>query len=195
MVSEESRVVGMDLAGKPDRPTGWALLQGKIVEVKELFSDKDLLKETINVNPFMVAIDAPLTLPKSGVTRKADRDMRKLGYPVFPPLYPAMKTLTFRGMRLAQMLRKRKIEVIEVHPASTRKALFMPVKDWGAIREVFVAMGLQKLKKALSSHEVDAVTAALTAYFHIRGSVEKIGDDVEGYIVVPTKQPWREVKL
>jgi len=36
-------------------------------------------------------------------------------------------------------------------------------------------------------HEIDAVTAALTGYLYLQGKTELIGDEEEGYIVVPTK--------
>jgi len=191
----EKNIVGIDLAGKPERPTGWACLKGAQIKVKEIFSDEDILEETVRVKPVIVAIDAPLTLPKLGVNRESDREMRRHGYPVLPPLYPAMKMLTYRGVKLAEKLRNQEIDVIEVHPASTRKSLSMPVKDWGGIQRIFKKIGIQGLSGDLSSHELDAVTAAITGYLHIKRDTEKIGDNVEGYIVVPVRKLWREIKL
>ena len=187
--------VGIDLAGSPKNPTGWACLQGNSVKTRELFSDEEILLETFKVKPNVVAIDAPLTIPIKGITRKADRDMHRYGYPVLPPLYPAMKALTYRGIALTQKILEGRIEVIEVHPTSTRKALSMPIKDWEEIQRILVEMGIQVSEEPLTSHQIDAVTAALTAYFHIKGEEEKIGDSVEGYIIVPKKKPWREVQL
>lgn len=187
--------VGIDLAGHPKNPTGWACLQGNSLKAMELFPDEEILLETFKVKPNVVAIDAPLTIPKTGMTRKADRDMHRYGYHVFPPLYPAMKTLTYRGIVLAQRIREGRIEVIEVHPASTRRALSMPIKDWEEIQRIFVEMGIKVSEKSLTSHQIDAATAALTALFHIKGEEEKIGENVEGYIIVPKKKLWREVRL
>lgn len=186
--------VGIDLASHPKNPTGWACLQGNSVGTKELFTDEEVLAETLKVKPNVVAIDAPLTLPNKA-TRKADRDMHRHGYHVLPPRFPAMKALTYRGIELARKIPAGRTEVIEVHPASTRRALSMPIRDWKEIQRIFVEMGIRISGKPLTSHKIDAITAALTAYFHSKGDEEKIGDDVEGYIVVPKKKPWREVRL
>jgi len=87
------------------------------------------------------------------------------------------------------------MEVIEVHPASTRKALSMPIKDWKEIQRIFVEMGIKVSDKPLTFHQIDAITAALTALFHIKGEEEKIGENEEGYIIVPKKMMWRELRL
>jgi predicted RNase H-like nuclease len=43
----------------------------------------------------------------------------------------------------------------------------------------------------LAAHEIDAVTAALTATLHLKKQTEPIGDEEEGYIIVPKKLDWR----
>jgi len=185
-------LVGIDLAGRPGRPSGWALLKGRIVTVKELYADAEILFETLGAKPPLVAIDAPLTLPERGALRQADRKMQRRGYPVLPPLFPAMKELTLRAIRLTEALRREQVRVIEVHPASSRKALQMPLKDWHRIQEIFVEMGLggDWEKRPLSSHELDAVTAAITAHLHIKGKTEGLGDQKEGLIIVPLSAHW-----
>ena len=47
----------------------------------------------------------------------------------------------------------------------------------------------------MTSHEIDAATAALTGYFHKKRKIELIEDSREGYIVVPKKRNWRTPKL
>jgi predicted RNase H-like nuclease len=42
----------------------------------------------------------------------------------------------------------------------------------------------------LATHEIDAVTAALTAVLHLKSQTEQIGDDKKGYIIVPKKRDW-----
>jgi len=54
---------------------------------------------------------------------------------------------------------------------------------------------LGKNSKNLPTYGFDAVTAALTGYLDLRGKTELIGNDKEGYIVVPTKDDWRRLKL
>jgi predicted RNase H-like nuclease (RuvC/YqgF family) len=49
--------------------------------------------------------------------------------------------------------------------------------------------------RTLTRHEIDAATAALTGYLHLKQKTELIGDRIEGYIVVPTESDWRLLKL
>jgi predicted nuclease with RNAse H fold len=132
-----------------------------------------------------------------GTMRKADREMYRHGYPVFPPRFPAMEKLTLRAIKIAQQIKRKKLHIIEVHPTSTRKALKIPTKDWKKIRNIFIYMGLKGdlETRVLTSHEIDAVTAALTGYLYLQEKIDLIGDGEEGYIVVPTKGDWRRLKL
>lgn len=45
-----------------------------------------MINLTVNHKSRFVAIDLPLTIPKRSAKRKADREMLKHGYPVFPPI-------------------------------------------------------------------------------------------------------------
>jgi len=47
----------------------------------------------------------------------------------------------------------------------------------------------------LSSHEIDALTAALTGHLYIQGKTELIGDRKEGYTTVPSDSDWRKLQL
>jgi len=92
---------------------------------------------------------------------------------------------------------KKGYRTIEVHPTSTRKALNMPLKDWRKIQTTLETIGLEgDLKlRALKCHEIDAVTAALTAYLHMKNQAKAIGDGEEGYIIIPKKQDWRTLQI
>ena len=187
-------VIGIDLAGTSRNPTGWALLKGKMAETCLLYTDSEILESIARNVPALVAIDAPLSLPKKGeLLRKADREMIKKGYRVFPPKLPAMEKLTLRAIRLNNLIEEKAYKTIEVHPTSTRKALQMPLKDWKAIQEILKTFGLEgELEtRPLASHEIDAVTAALTAALHLKNQTEPIGDEEGGYIIVPKKRDWR----
>jgi len=108
-----------------------------------------------------------------------------------------MEKLTLRAIEITKEIIKEGFDIIEVHPASTRKALKMPTKDWQKIQQIFISMGLEGALKTrtLPPHETDAVTAVLTARLYLKGKTELIGDDKEGYIVVPTKSDWRTLQL
>ncbi len=190
-------IIGIDLAGKPKNPTGWALWKNKKVETSLMHTNKEILEGIAHSDPTIIAIDAPFSLPKKGILRIADREMIRRGYRVFPPCLPAMKTLTLRAMKLIKLMAKKGCKTIEVHPTSTRKALNMPLKDWRKIQTTLETIGLEgDLKlRVLKSHEIDAVTAALTAYLYMKNQAEAIGDGEEGYIIIPKKQDWRTLQI
>jgi predicted nuclease with RNAse H fold len=186
-------IIGIDLAGKPKNPTGWALWKNKKVETSLIHTNKEILEGITHSDPTIIAIDAPFNLPKKGSLRIAGREMIKRGYHVFPPHLPSMKTLTLRVMKLNKLIAEKGYTTVEVHPTSTRKALNMPLKDWRKIQTTLETIGLEgDLKlRALKSHEIDAVTAALTAYLYTKNQAEAIGDGEESYIIIPKKQDWR----
>jgi len=194
---KENVIIGIDLAGVPKNPTGWASWKNKMISTCHLYENKEILKHLTKIKPVLVAIDAPLSLPKEGAMRKSDREMYRRGYPVFPPRFPAMEKLTLRAMKITQQIKRGELHIIEVHPTSTRKALKMPAKNLKEIQLIFIQLGLEGNLKTcvLTPHEIDAVTAALTGHFYLQGKTESIGNDEEGYIVVPTKGDWRRLKL
>jgi len=190
-------IIGIDLAGKPKNPTGWALWKSKKVETSLIHTNEEILEGITHSDPTIIAIDAPFSLPKKGILRIADREMIRRGYRVFPPCLPAMKTLTLRAIKLNKLTTKKGYRTIEVHSTSTRKALNMPLKDWRKIQTTLETIGLEGTLKlrTLKCHEIDAVTAALTAYLHMKNQTEAIGNGEEGYIIIPKKQDWRTLQI
>lgn len=190
-------IIGIDLAGKPENPSGWAVWKNKRVNTSLVYTDSEIMEGIVHNKPTVIAIDAPFHLPEEGVLRKADKEMIKKGYRVFPPRLPGMQKLTLRAIKLNKNIVKIGYRKIEVHPTSTRKALNMPTKDWGKIQTILAHIGLEGdvRVRTLSSHEIDAVTAALTAYLHLKNQTEALGDEEEGYIFVPEKRDWRTLKL
>jgi predicted nuclease with RNAse H fold len=83
---QSKSIVGIDLATKPSNPTGWACLERKVVETCLIYEDTDILRNAARIKPVLIAIDAPLSPPKGGAIRSADRRMIKMGYPIFPPM-------------------------------------------------------------------------------------------------------------
>ena len=176
-------IIGLDLAGLPSNPTGFALLINHKFETSLVYLDEDIVELCSSGRPALVAIDAPLSLPASGNLRLADRLLIERGLRVFPPTFASMKKLTARGIRLAGELRGKGIKVIEIHPLTSGKILFETSK-----RQTW----LSKLKRRrwtvgqnMSEHEADAVVAALTAWLHLKGMTEEIGAAGEGTIVIP----------
>lgn len=197
MKLEGKVIIGIDLAGREENPTGIAVLKHKRVETCLVYTDKEILEAVRVAKPSIAAIDAPLKLPKKGILRKGDLELIKKGYRVFPPGLPAMKTLTLRAIRLNKLITKSGVKTIEVHPTSTRKALNMPTKSWEDIQKIFKKMGLSGTieERTLTHHELDAVTAALTAYLYLQGFTENFGDSREGFIIVPKGLKWQEIRV
>jgi len=176
-------VIGIDLAGLPSNPTGFASLLDRKFETGLVHSDEEIVELCSRSSPDLVSIDAPLSLPARGNLRQADRLLIGRGLRVFPPTFASMKKLTARGIRVAGELRERDVRVIEIHPRTSGKILFGTAErlEW-----------LSKLRKEgwgigqeMGEHEADAVLAALTAWLHLRGKTEEIGTAAEGTIVIP----------
>ncbi|MFQ6085242.1 MAG: DUF429 domain-containing protein [Candidatus Bathyarchaeia archaeon] len=188
------RVVGIDLAGHEKRPTGWAYLRGPYLAVTTLHTDDEIIRRIRRLKPDLIAIDAPLNLPRKGsALREADIEMRKRGYPVLPPLFPGMRSLTYRAIRLNERFKAKNLRVIEVHPESTRKALDLPKRRDLLVR-AFGVMGLVIKKpgpEKLTPHEVDAILAALTALLRLRRRTEAIGHR----ITVPKRLSWIHIHV
>lgn len=190
-------IVGIDLAARSQNPSGWAIWKNKSVSARLVYTNKEIMEGVTYSKPIIIAIDAPFHIPKEGTLRKADREMMKAGYRVFPPRLPGMQKLTLRAMKLNKIIAKAGYKTIEVHPTSTRKALSMPTKDWGKIQAALLHIGLEGdiRVRTLALHEIDAVTAALTAYLHLKNHTEALGDKEEGCIIIPQKRDWRTIKL
>jgi len=177
------KAIGIDLAGLATNPSGFAILEERKFKTQVVHTDEQITYLCIINNPDIVAIDAPLSLPRRGSLRKADFSLIKRGLRVFPPRFGGMLLLTARGIRLAEKLRSNKIKVIEVHPRTSGLLLFKTGdrKQWLAQlrRDGF------SFKGAESRHEIDAVMAAVTGLLYLKNKVEEVGAQDEGTIIIP----------
>ena len=87
-----------------------------------------------------------------------------------------MRNLALRAIKLNRLIEEERYKAIEVHPTSTRKALQTP-SNWKKIQEILKNLGLKGdlETRPLVTHEIDAVTAALTAVLHLQRQTELIG--------------------
>jgi uncharacterized protein YprB with RNaseH-like and TPR domain/predicted nuclease with RNAse H fold/adenylate kinase family enzyme len=194
------KVVGIDLRGKPENPTGWAVCQGSRADTCVLFNDHEIIGRTVAENPDVVSIDAPLALPRGrqsafddspcrkegGIVRDAERILWARGVGVYPALIPHMQKLTERGMRLAQRLESLGIKVIESYPGAAQDVLGIPRKR---ANEDLLTRGLCEFGYAFddgkSHDELDAITSALVGYFYLADEYEAIGADDECFMIIP----------
>ena len=177
------KVFGIDLAGRESNPSGFASLSGRRFETKLVYSDDEIIETCARERPSVVAIDAPFSLPKRGNLREADSLLIKRGYRVFPPTFAGMRSLTERGMRLAEELGAKKIKVIEIHPRTSGLLLFKTPTRERWVTEL-KKRGWQ-LVGELGKHEIDAILAALTGALFLGKKTEAVGAAGEGVIIVP----------
>jgi predicted nuclease with RNAse H fold len=155
------RVVGLDLAGKPENPTGFCVLTDSSAETKLLYSDDDIIREVENVRPACVAIDAPFWLPRDGVWRSGELKLLKRGFRPISPVLPTMRLLTMRAIKLVKIFRQKGFQIIEVFSSATESI-----------------MGLSKEPRK-NKDEYDALLCALTAKAYLQGNYE----DLDGIII------------
>ncbi|MEM3523149.1 MAG: DUF429 domain-containing protein, partial [Thermoproteota archaeon] len=132
---------GIDLAGVETRPSGFAVLDESLsVETMILHTDSEILREVSRFNPAVVAVDAPLSLPRGRVSleerssvhlRDCDRELLRRGIRFFPVTLGPMRSLTERGIRLKKMLGSSGFRVIEVYPGGAQDILRIPRKSHG----------------------------------------------------------------
>lgn len=180
------KVIGVDLAGRPTNPSGFALLSDQKISTRLVYSDEEIVELCTRERPALIAIDAPLSLPRHGNLRTADSELIRRGLRVFPPTFAGMLSLTERGINLATDLRTKNTQVIEIHPRTSGVLLFKTPDRRRWMTKLW-EKGV-KLKENASEHEIDAAMAALTGALHIQKKTEEVGGAEEGTIVIPRHQ-------
>jgi predicted nuclease with RNAse H fold len=201
-------VVGLDLAGVETRPTGFCLLKGNKAKTCLIYSDQEIIKQTISSKPKVIAIDAPLSLPPgrksieertSNHLRDSDHALLKMGIKLFPITLGPMRKLTVRGIKIKEILesinlnnqkplRHQSFSVIEAYPGGAQDVLGIPRKQQGIekLRQGLEKLGLSGLEGNISDHELDAATCAYVALLFLEGKAIVYGDPKTG-IVMPKR--------
>jgi len=151
------KVVGVDLAGKSENPTGFCILTDSGAETKLLYSDEEILKEIEEVKPECIAIDAPFWMPKFGLWRPCDEKLIRRGFQPISPVFPMMRLLVSRAFGLVRILNQRGYKVIEVFSHASEKIL-----------------GLSKEPRK-NKDEYEALVCALTGKAYLEGNYEDLG--------------------
>jgi len=196
-------IVGIDLAGVESRRTGFCRLENLTARTEVLYTDKEIVEKMVSAKPEVVAIDAPLALPKERCClednctcrgkahfRKCDLELRKMGIRFFPVTLGPMRNLTKRGIRLKKLVEDYGLEVIETYPGGAQDLWGIPRKSdiYGLKR------GLQRLgvkgdinKAEISDHELDAITCSLVGRSYSAGNYLALGDPEEILMILPNK--------
>lgn len=202
-IQKDIAIVGIDLTGSEQRPTGVALLKNNHVETLQINTDDDMINYIIQAKPDIVSIDSPLSLPigrisvfdddpgrdKYGILRICERVLKKRGVNAYPTLLPSMQKLTKRGIELANRLRKLGIPTIESYPGVVQDIIGLPRKQASLklLKQGLGKFGLSGdfLKKDVSHDEIDAITSAIVGLFFLSKDYEAIGDLRENLMIIP----------
>ncbi len=163
-----------------------AVLRGrKVVYVGDL--------EDCGLDFEFAGIDAPLSFPESGWFRECERKLQRMGIRMLPPKF--IEGVAFRGMEIAEDLRRRGVEVYEVYPYATRCILNIAPKankrTGKGRREI-----LKDLKRflefsTLEDHDsIDAAISALTVLLYVEGYGEMV-EGRDGKILIPKPLPFQ----
>ena len=190
-------VVGVDLAGSPNRNTGICLLKDmKILSCSTVHSDVEILSFINSARPDLIAIDAPLNLPPGRKSieertgehfRPCDRELLKRGIRFFPITLGPMRSLTIRGINLKKLLNELRYEVIEIYSGAAQD-IWKIVRKQGGFKKLqkgLEKLGLKGLGKGRNGDELDAITGALVGRLYLKKQAEVLGNFVEGAIVIP----------
>jgi len=213
-VITRSPLIGIDLTSSRNKPSAYAALDAglSIIRLGLLSTDHEIVATIDKIQPAIVAIDAPLSLPKGlccleeGCScgqalalagRACERQLAKLGIPCFFTTKKSIiKAMVYRAVALKGELCARGHEVIEIYPYATK------VRVWGKdIPKKTTPAGLEFLRQHLTAlipglerervknHDLcDAPIAAYTAYLYAQGMAEPVGDAEEGLIFIPKLQ-------
>ena len=199
-------IIGIDLAGKVSSRTGFCVLKSNVAETRVCHNDDEILQLIEHIQPDLISIDAPLSLPKgrtsvydddperetAGILRYAERELKRRNINSYPALIRSMQELTKRGIHLADVLRKKGYPVIECFPGAAQDVVQLPRKrtDESLLKTGLKNFGIKGtyIDQPVYHDELDAITASLVGKFFISGYYEPIGIPEENDMIIPQKE-------
>jgi hypothetical protein len=203
-MSDNMLVIGLDLAGVATRPTGFCILRDMKAETFLAYKDEEITSKIEKIDPQIVAVDAPLSLPKGRKTieertkihlRECDKELLTRRIRFFPVTLGPMRKLTCRGMNLREILERIQFKVIEVYPGGAQDVLGIPRKQEGLekLRDGLKKLKIEGLADRMSDHELDAVTCAYVGKLFLDGRAEIYGTP-EQAIIMPIGRKYSHQK-
>ena len=202
-IPDDLLVVGIDLTGSEQRPSGWCELRGRHAHTRLIDTDDAMVAAIARAKPHIVSIDSPLSLPEGrqrvddddptrkryGIMRKCERTLKQRGINVYPSLIPSMQRLTARGIRLAAKLRSLGIPVIESYPGAAQDIMNIPRKGAGIdhLRKGLRLFGIDGdyMDDRVTHDELDAITSAIVGVYFWAGRYEALGNEAEDHLIIP----------
>lgn len=200
-------IVGIDLAGSPQRNTGLCRLRGNTVaQFGTVHSDDEIIRFVDMARPDLIAIDAPLNLPPGRLSiedrngehfRPCDRALLERGIRFFPITLGPMRSLTLRGIFLKKKFSRRGYRVIEIYPGAAQDIWNIKRKQHGlnTLRRGLENIGVRNLDKKMNGDELDAVTGAFVGKLFLQGKAEMLGNLRQGAIIVPQQYPRKHQSI
>ncbi len=211
MTKKDWKVLGVDLAGVPHRPSGICLLEKTKALTMLLFTDRELVDFVHREAPDLVAVDAPLHLPpgrksmaeKNGAHfRPCDTELFRRKIRFFPITLGPMRALTERGIRLKRILEQSGFRVVEIYPGGAQDVWQIPraKKSLSGLKSGLTKRGIKGFRNGITDHELDAVTGALVGLLYLQGKADVLGDFASGAIIMPRafsglESSWKEIRI
>jgi len=204
--------LGIDLTSKEAKPSACLGLDNelKLIYHGLLNRDSDILQIVNRFQFDLIAIDAPLSLPKGlccleegcscqpiseAKGRNCERELARLGIPCyFTTKKSIIKAMVYRGIGLKTKLESEGYKVIEVYPYASKLRLFgknIPKKTTPtglAFLKQYICQLLPNITPDVDGfkHDMcDAAIAAYTAFLCSQGKTELCGEPEEGTICLP----------
>ncbi|MGC8924261.1 MAG: DUF429 domain-containing protein [Candidatus Micrarchaeia archaeon] len=194
MSTKTKNILGIDLAGSNRRDTGVSTLCGKkFVYIGKVKTDDEIMNIIKKFRPVLVAVDAPLTLPKgrkdiddkNGVHfRECDLELRRLGIRFFPITIGPMRMLVKRGIRLKKIIEKLGIRVVEVFPGASYDIFGIDRKNREKIVLRFRKMRYVFDKRKYTQDELDGMCCAITGQMVLSKKAKAL-KGIDGTIFIP----------
>ncbi len=172
---------GLDPSASPKKSSGLAFLEpGSSLLIFLLRTDQEIISTVKRYMPKIIAIDSPLSHAKG--YRKVDILLKKHGYKVLPPGWPAMRKLVNRSIKLVSIFEKLGIKVIETHPRSALRS-----SNCRSFKVLLSSLGYSEISKIadfLNQDEKDAIIASFVAlYYDLGETVIFRAEDGEVYLL------------
>jgi predicted nuclease with RNAse H fold len=209
---------GLDLTSGEQKPSACVSIDDnlRIIKTALISGDSDIISLIKELQPAVIAIDAPLSLPEGLCClnekcpcktaheykgRRSERMLAKIRIPCyFTTKQSIIKDMVMRAIEFRRQLEKQGFTVIEVYPYASKRRLF------GQLKPKTTSAGIRQLREAISkllqadtvliekwNHDLcDAAIAAYTGLLYISGDTEKLGNDIEGYIFIPDNNCGQE---
>ena len=197
-----SNVIGIDVGGVKKGFHAALLTDGKTIELFHHKNSLSIRNWVQSKNASIVAIDSPCGWSQNGRSREAERDLKydNKNIPCFctPTKKIAKKSSfydwVFNGEKLYNSLRDINVDICETYPHGITQ-IILNFKGNGSKSEIrrsaIKKIGLE-LKAINNLDFVDAVLCSLAAEAKLTNKVVSIGNNKEGYIILPTDDFFKQ---